>query len=382
VSDVLQVTAAGVLHAAEPGGARAAAGFASVAVLGDREELLATYTVGSGKDTDDITLEQRRSHDGGRTWSAPTTPFDSTVAGRRGSLEIGYVTTLPDRLVCAVMWVDREAFPGAPLFNPQTEGCLPMRVLVTESFDAGRSWSPLRLVPTAADVGPASLTCPVLALADGRLALSIETNKDYLDASPWHQRVVYLWSSDLGRTWSESVTVCGDPAGRLANWDQRTAVAADGRLVSFSWIYDFALASFRNVGRRISADGGQTWSAPEDLGFADQASVPAMLPDGRVVLAWVDRFGTASIRARCAASLDAPFPQASETVVYEHRHAAPRAATPDDASAAGELLADMYVWTYGGPFALALPDGDVLVTYYQGDPEAIGIRWARLSVGG
>jgi hypothetical protein len=380
MGDRLRLVGEGVLHAAVPGGSRAAAGFASVAVL-PGGELLSTYSVGSGKDTDDITLEQRRSADGGRSWSEPARLFDSTVDGIRGSLEIGYVTVLPDRLVCAVMWVDREAFPGAALFNPQTEGCLPMSVLITESFDAGRSWSPLRLVPTGAGVGPASLTCPVLALADGRLAVSIESNKSYLDASPWYQRVVYLWSSDLGQTWSEPVIVCADPTGRIANWDQRAAIVADGRLVSFSWTYDFISAAFRDIGRRMSADGGRTWSAPEDLGFADQPSVPAILPDGRLVLAWVDRFGTSSVRARCAVSAEAPFLQSTEAIVYEHRQAAPRAATPDDSTAAGELLADMYVWTYGAPYALALPDGDVLVTYYQGDPGAIGIAWARLTLG-
>jgi hypothetical protein len=380
----VRVVDEGVLHAAQSGGRYAFAHSPSVAVLPADGGLIATYSVGSGKDSDDITLMQRRSCDGGRTWSDPVEPFGTTLAGTRGSLKVGHVTTLLDRLICAVMWVDREAFPGAPLFNPQTEGALPMTVLVSESFDTGRTWNSLRVVPTGPGVGPASLTCPVLALRDGRLALSVESNKTYLDESPWRQRVVYLWSSDLGQTWTAPLSVCADPSGRIANWDQRSAVAPDGRVASFTWTYDFETASFQNIHRRISADGGTTWSEPTDLGIADQASVPAILPDGRVVLAWVDRFGTGSIRARCSASLDAPFPGSSEVVIYDRRSDAIPAptATTQNGSPTGEVLVDMGMWTYGTPFAAALPDGDVLVVYYQGGPSAIGVRWARLALDG
>jgi hypothetical protein len=273
----------------------------------------------------------------------------------------------------AALWVDREAFPGAPLFHPETEGCLPMAVLVADSDDLGRTWSPWRVVPMTPDVGPPSLTNAVLRLPDGRLALSVETNKTYLDAGPWFQRVVYLWSEDEGQTWSVPRTVVGDPTGRIANWDQRTGVAPDGRLVSFTWTYDLVTQTYRDIHRRISADGGETWTAPEPLGITDQAAHPAMLPDGRIVLAWVDRFGSGSIKARVAAGPDAPF--SSETEVVIHQDRPPR--RPDERSV-GDDLVEMGTWTHGLPYAEALPDGDALVVYYAGDPSAVDIRWARL----
>jgi hypothetical protein len=377
----LRIVESGTLHEPVPDGPFAVGHSPSVVVCPDGT-LLAMYSSGSGKDSDDINLLLRRSADSGRTWSAATVPFDSTIDGVRGSLKAGHITSLPDRLVCAVMWIDREAFPGAPLFNPQTEGCLPMSVFVTESFDLGRTWASLRRVTVPADIGPASLTCPILALADGRLALSIESNKEFLDASPWMQRVVYLWSADRGQTWSDAVTICEDPTGRIANWDQRTGVAPDGRLTSFTWTYDFVTQTYHNIHRRISADGGLTWSDAVDIGVADQASVPAMLADGRVVLAWVDRFGSASIRARCGDSLDAPFPASTEVVIYDDRAAdvpPPSADAGADATGTGEALVEMGVWTYGTPEAIALPDGTAYVVYYQGVPGAIGIRWARLA---
>ena len=56
-----------------------------------------------------------------------------------------------------------------------------------------------------------------------------------------------------------------------------------------------------------SDDGGQSWSTPE---------TPSILPDGRVILAWVDRFQSHSIRARLAPAADAPFDATTEVELY------------------------------------------------------------------
>ena len=40
----------------------------------------------------------------------------------------------------------------------------------------------------------------------------------------------------------------------------------------------------------------------------------------------------------------------------------------------------MSIWTYGLPYAEALPDGDVMVVYYAGDGRAMDIHYARLSL--
>src|ERR1700674_4405376 len=128
----MRIEAAGVLSPAEPGGSRAVATFPTVTPLDDGS-LLASYSIGSGKDSDDIDLELRRSSDGGRSWSGPARPFETSFGGRRGSLKAGPITSLGgEHLIIAALWIDREAFPGAPLFNPDTEGCLPMAILVAD----------------------------------------------------------------------------------------------------------------------------------------------------------------------------------------------------------------------------------------------------------
>ena len=43
-------------------------------------------------------------------------------------------------------------------------------------------------------------------------------------------------------------------------------------------------------------------------------------------------------------------------------------------------LDDMRVWSYGLPYAEALNDGDVMVVYYAGEPQAMELHYARLSL--
>ncbi len=364
----------GVVNSGSPGGPRAVSTFPAVTVL-PSGELLAFYRVGSTKDCDDQGIELRRSSDGGYSWSEPTSPFESHVEGRRGTLSVAYATLLADdHLIVAAMWIDREAYPGKPLFNAETEGCLPMKILLADSRDGGATWTPWRVVATPPDVGPPSLTNPILKLPSGRLALSIETNKEYEDASTWFQRVVYFYSDDLGRSWGPPHTVAQDPEARIFYWDQRAGVLPDGRIATYSWTYDRSAGKYINIHRMLSRDEGATWSTPEDLGFTDQAAHPAVLPDGRVVLAWVDRFGTRSIRARLAADGAGAFTEDSEVVLYEFDGSASGA----DRRTTGELLSDMGVWNFGLPYAEALPDGDVIVLFYAGTATHMEARWAHL----
>lgn len=373
----MEIIATGVLSRGEAGTARAALTFpCAVALRGGG--LLATLRAGSTKDSADEQIELHRSDDGGRTWRPQgRLSHPAPIAGATGTLKLCYLTELaPGRLLAAAMWVDRSSHPGAPLFNPATEGCLPMRIVLAESADGGAGWSAWRETPMPAWVGPASLTSPVVRLADGTLALSVETNKHYHDAGPWMQRVVLFHSADGGRGWGPPYTAGADPSGRIFHWDQRLGLAPDGRLGAFIWTYDSVAKVYLNVHRKVSADGGRSWGDAEDLGFADQAGRPAVLPDGRVVLPWVDRFGTRSIRVRVAANIAAPFDPASELALYTLEGGGPGAR--DDST--GALLAEMGLWTFGLPYAEALPDGDVLVLYYAGGDTAMDVRWARVRV--
>lgn len=375
----MKIVEQGVLQQAQPGTARANLTFPTVTALADGT-LLATWRAGSTKDGPDETIEFARSTDGGATWGPAWTAFDGwEVDGLWGTLKLCYLTELaPDRLLAAAMWVDRTTYGSAPLFNAETEGCLSMAILLAESTDQGASWSTWRRVPMPDFVGPPSLTAPVLQLADGTLAMSIETNKHYDDPGPWRQKVLFFHSIDGGQTWPR-VSVAGeDPAGRIFNWDLRCGVGPNGRVVSFAWTYDSVAGNYLPIHRRVSVDNGQTWGEPEPLDFADQAARPAILADGRVVLAYVDRFGSRTIRAQAAPSVDGTFDAAGQITLYAHVvGAGPAPGTDGDM---GELLSEMGLWTFGLPYGEVLPDGDVLVVYYAGNEQALDLHWSRVAI--
>ena len=367
----MRIIDSGIISRSVPGTDRATLTFPAVLCKADGT-LIATWHSGLTKDCADEVIEVSRSSDFGRTWSTPGRPFESpALHGVRGSVKIVYLTERsPGRLMAAAMWIDRETYPDAPgLFNPETEGCVPMYILLADSEDSGETWSSWREVPMPEVIGPASLTNPVMQLPDGTLVMTIESNKHYLDTSRWYQRVVAFHSTDGGRTWGEPAIIGFDPTGRIFNWDLRSAVSPDGRIGAFAWTYNTETESYLNIHRRVSSDGGRTWSDPEDIGVTDQAAHPAVLPDGRVVLAWVDRFQTQSIKARSAQSIDGAFDPESEVTLYTHE--APK---EDPKGALG-----FSVWSFGLPFAETLSDGSVMVVYYAGTETAMDIHWARLA---
>lgn len=367
----MRIIDSGVISRSVPGTDRANLTFPAVLCKSDGM-LIATWHSGTTKDCADELVEVSRSSDLGRTWSEPERPFESPVLrGVRGTVKIVYLTELaPGRVIAASMWIDRETYPDAPgLFNPETEGCVPMSILLADSEDGGDTWTAWREVPMPEEIGPASLTNPIMQLPDGTLAMTIETNKHYLDTSKWYQRVVAFHSTDQGRTWDDPMNIGFDPTGLIFNWDLRSAVAPDGRIGAFAWTYNTETESYLNIHRRISSDGGRTWSDPEDIGVTDQAAHPAVLPDGRVVLPWVDRFQSQSIKARVAPSIDGAFDPETEVTLYAH--AAPK---EDPKGALG-----FSVWSFGLPYAETLSDGTVMVVYYAGTEAAMDVHWARLA---
>jgi len=373
----MKIVETGILARGKENTARAVLTFPSVTVLSDKT-LLATCRAGSTKDSSDETVELYRSRDRGANWDSPRQCFERSIQGTRGSLKCCYLTEVrAGHLMAACMWVNRQALPGKPLFNPETEGCLPMAILLADSHDFGDTWTAWRMVDVPPEIGPPSLTNPILKLSNGDLAISIESNKQYEDRLKWHQQVVLFHSSDEGKTWGKPVTAGKDPTGRIFNWDQRAAVAPGGEIATFLWTYDSETHKYLEVHRRISADNGRTWSKAEKVGFSDQPGHPAMFPDGKIVLPWVDRYGTQSIRVRLAHSIKEDFDPMSEVVLYEHC-SEPSSDAGSDTT--GAELAQMEVWSYGLPYAEYLPEGSVLVVYYAGTHRSMDIHWARVSV--
>ena len=371
----LEIIASGILAAGVSGTSHATYAFPAFISLSNGV-LLATCRHGSKKDSDDEKIEIYTSEGNGTTWSKGKNLFAPVkVDGKQGSLKLCYLTEIKKgHVIAACMWVDRQSYPNKPLFNEETEGCLPMEILLSDCFDDGKTWSDLRKVSLPDNLGPKSLTGPILKLKDGSIALTIEVNKHYLDAGKWKQRVVIIHSLDDGKTWEEPITILEDKNGKIFYWDLRAGVDAIGNIVAFAWTYNRETYAYLNIHQLISSDHGKTWSDPEDIGITDQPSHPAIMKNGSVVLAWVDRFKSQSIRIRMASGINQKFDKNTELVL--HNQDIKKTATNNT----GELLGEMSLWSFGLPFAEVLPDNDVMVMYYAGNENVLDIHWVRIRI--
>ena len=372
----MQIEATGILGHSKKNSDRACYTFSSFISLSNGS-LLAAARRGNNKDSDLEGIDFFSSIDEGENWSKSWSPFEDVyIDNIKGSLKLCYFTEIsPSHLLASFLWIDRISYPGKELFNAKTEGCLPMKVLLSDSNDQGKTWSNLRPVNMPKEIGPPSLTNPIMKLPDGKLLMSIENNKNYTDQSKWKQKAVFLSSSDSGKTWSLPFLVAGDESGRIFNWDLRCGVDERGWISSYAWTYDSQEEKFLNIHQRISDDGGLTWTEPKDLNVADQASHPALLKNGQIVLAWVDRFKTQSIKVRLANNLDSDFDYSSEKTIFKQK-----IEKNNKDNKLGELLADMGMWNFGLPFADTLPSGKILVFYYAGNDEQMNLHWARLTI--
>lgn len=362
------------VFAGTPGSPTANSCFPAIAELPDRT-LLASWRVGSQKDSADGQILLSRSTDQGLSWSEPEKLAAGPWTTDPGEIHYAPLTVLGDNhVLTTLMWVDRSD-PARPFFNPTTEGLLPLRTWFCESRDGGRNWGDYRFMDGKPHTGPLAITGPVLALGDGRLACQFEVNKPYEGMEPWRHAAAWKISSDGGYIWPDYVEVANDPTGRVMYWDARYAFDRNGRGIAAFWTYDRQRQCDVNAHLSESSDDGRTWSVPHDLGLVGQVCHPVPLDGDRIIFVYVDRFRTRSIRAALSNDLGRSFVE--DIVVYQHPAA--HADCGQD-STATDYLQDMELWTFGRVEAILTGDGTVSVIYYAGNAQATDICHARLRV--
>ncbi len=314
----------------------------------------------------------------GKSWSEPYSPFHPQMIGSRyGLFRGGYLTSLGgNKLLAALCWVDHSN-PELPFFNPQTEGILDTKIFFSLSEDDGKTWSEPELMDTSPFNCPTPLTGPVLILSDGEFACQFEINKHYYDTSVWHHFAVMMFSKDGGRTWPEYVITAEDPENRIFYWDQRPAVLKDGRILNLFWAYNYAESSYLNIHARESKDNGRTWSEIWDTGVSGQPARPVSLPDGRVVMVYVDRFGVPSIKMRISSDDGRTFPAETESTMYRINGSIQK----KEEGSIQNAWAEMEKFSIGLPITALLHNGDILVLFYAGsETDKTDVRWVRVKI--
>jgi len=352
---------------------RTSACFPAIEMLADGR-LLASCQVGPSKNSAASELLFFESFDEGKTWQPIDVNFNWAYQGVPGRPAAGHLAEIsPGRLLMTVLWVDRSD-PDAPFFHPETEGLLPVKMLLTESADGGYTWSDFREIDSSPFI-QATPTGPIIPLAEGTLIAPFEVNKEYLDPSPWLQKAGVVFSYDGGYTWKDARVAAHDSTRELFYWDQRHALLPDGTILVIFWTYNNVSGRDIDLHWAVSNDSGKTWTKPAPTGIAGQASVPVALGGSDVLLLSVHRYEPPCLRALLSHDGGRTWDEESALVFYEK----PMPAIPP-ADRTADYLQEMGLWTFGLPTGRLLPNGDVFCVYYAGDAEQTGIYWVRIAL--
>ena len=372
----MEVVAKGTVFAGEPGSDNQSCTFPEICVLPSGRWLCTIRATKIKKSLVDNHQLVTFSDDEGKTWSEPRAPFDPPeVDGKAGVFRTSAPTILPDgRVICAMCWVDISD-PSLPFFNEETKGILNSMPFFSYSDDNGQSWSKPELMNTPPFDIPFTLTGGVIVLPDGTLACQVETYKHYNDTvSPWRHRSVLIYSYNSGRTWGDYVYTSGDPENRIYYWDQRPGVMTDGRILNVYWTYDTKEAKFRNIHGRESMDSGKNWSDMWDTGVQTQPAQPLQMPNGKVLMAYVDRTDVPIIKLRASDDMGRTWPKESEIVL--HKGSTLQNVVKKTMTDTWMEIAD---YSIGLPATERMSSGDILVVYYAGEQiDQTKIYWARV----
>ena len=335
------------------------------------------FQLGSAKHAVDCTLRLCHSTDGGSTWSVLIPRLPTVIDGIPGSLAgAEIVEPIPGTWLLFSTWFDRSD-PDRPLFNPETEGLLKSRQVVSVSTDAGRTWSPWRTIPTPGLSGCAA-TGPALRGPGGEVGFAFESFKEFDDPAPARHGAWLTVSRDGGKSFPELHLVAQDSAHQVYYWDQRLCPGAEpGSYVALFWTHDRQTQRDLPVHIVQGQLGQPAWQTPLSTGVIGQIAAPLVLPDGRLLMFVVDRNSPATMSLWVSPDQGRTWPPSERVVVYAHDEQARLTQGAENVDFA-EYWEDMRRWTFGHPALRLLPDGHVLAVWYAGVPGSMGIRWARL----
>jgi len=335
-------------------------------------EMLCSLVLGEAFDAENCHTYLARSSDLGETWCLQGPIYPGTTD--RITSDATRLTALPDGGAVAFMIrSDRSMHPDEGLANPENLGFVSTETMLLWSRDAGHTWS-LPEPFTPALVGPSfEMCCPIVSLRDGRWFLPTSTWRGWDGYSPNGMKMVALISHDGGKSWPEYRDVMRDPEQRVIYWESKICEMPDGRLLAVAWVYDQVAATDLPNHYAISADGGDTWSAPLSTGLQGQTPTPFILKDGRVLLVYrrIDRPG---LWANLSHLEGDRWVNDDEAPIWG---AGQQHLTGD----ADNMVQNFQVLRFGAPCMLRLNEGTIFMAFWCYEDCVSVIRWYKLAVG-
>ena len=330
----------------------------------DDDVLVCMCRHGSARESDDAVVKIHRSTDGGATWGPAGDLPKVRSAGEGAALPGGFVN-VPGGEVLA--WMEYAiGDDGEP------------NHIVARSGDGGMTWSSSERVAinsyTRVGVGGNLVT-----LGDGTIVSASEWGEDAWGEGLPNWASLLTRSRDGGKTW-EAWRVVHGPIDGVYFFDLRITALADGRLLGVYWTHDMNRNDDLNVHTTWSADGGETWTDPQDAGFAGQVTDVLALQSGRVIAASNHRRAPAGVRALLSEDGGGHFDEAGHVELWGIEPATVRSAPvlAKRRDVVADALDSYHFFTFGTPTVTQTPNGTIVVGFYVTEEHVTYVRCCRM----
>ncbi len=346
-------------------------------LLGDGS-VCCVYRQGPSKHSVDSLLMMQTSQDLGDSWSAPQVVFDGRKSAPQVTVVSAGVCQTHDGNLLVVFGAIEGLAPGVNMFS-QEGRALPHPLLVTRSFDGGRSWSEPWSVPQPTLLN-AGVTSRPFTLADGEVCVPLE----YKLTPSGPNGSAMIFSRDHGDSFGSPVIVASDASGTLNLCDARYDVLPDGRILALLWTFLEDSEETIEVRRSCSSDRGRTWTVPESIGFVGQITAPLVLPGGATVAASNYRLPPEGIRLWGSRDGGRNWPGLGPIQMWDPNAnrmiGEPVARQEEAAREEGGIWDALDRFTFGTPDLVLLSDGSLLMTYYATLNDITHVRACRFRV--
>ena len=335
--------------------------FPGIVQLADGE-LVALFTIGEAFDSANTRAYMTRSSDEGRTWSAPTRPWQKETSPQES--ESFKPLLLRDGTLVATGYVFVRPTPTTPVVDPDTFELLRLRNKVAFSSDGGRSWSE----PDYFDVEgePLELSGPCIELSSRRLLGA---------TAPFHLRKDghagwIIASDDKGRSWFKLSEFYRSPGTNVATWECRLCEMSPGRVAVIAWAYDNATGANRDNILALSDDGGETFRTIE-TGVHGQASNVLWLGGDKLLTIHAHREAPIGLVVRRVDLRSGTFAIEEELDLLRKT---------DMASETADIRKQFASLKFGQPSLLRLASGDILAACWSFENSQYVIKGYRLQL--
>ncbi len=243
-------------------------------------EMVCAVRMGEAFQAHDLRSSLFRSKDAGETWQKEEMICEGTLDKPTTDNARISLDSDGECLVAFIIRQDRKR-KDMGLTNEMTQGYVEQELLISKSYDRGRSWeTPRAVIPPL--TGPCFEMCGSILAEDDKWFLPTSTWPDWDGELPNGYKTIAFISYDKGKTWPEYVDVFDDPTGEIVYWESRIIKLQDNKILATAWAYDRINKCDKDNQYVISSDGGKSFSAPRSTGLCGQTLNPILLSDGRI----------------------------------------------------------------------------------------------------